>query len=77
MKLPSLIDFALGPYGCPGRPLALMQLRLVVADVVSRFDIEFPTGEDGSNFIDNVKDHFTWDLSDLMLCFKPREQGIV
>ncbi|KAJ4289805.1 hypothetical protein N0V90_011136 [Kalmusia sp. IMI 367209] len=51
------------------------KVALVVADVVSRFDIEFPAGEDGSKFIDNVKDHFTWGLADLMLCFKPREQS--
>ncbi|CAD0109773.1 unnamed protein product, partial [Aureobasidium uvarum] len=61
--------FAIGPYGCIGRPLALMQIRLVVADAVTRFDIAFPTGKDGSEFIENTKDRFTWGLAELSICF--------
>lgn len=49
-----------------------MQLRTVVAESVVKFDIQFPPGEDGSNFIDNVKDRFTWGLAELNLCLLPR-----
>ncbi|KAI1136397.1 putative cytochrome P450 monooxygenase [Hypoxylon sp. FL0543] len=64
--------FLIGPYGCIGRPLAQMQIRTVVALAVSRFDIEYPPGKDGSEFIENIKDRFTWGLADLNICFKPR-----
>ncbi|KAH7311409.1 putative cytochrome P450 [Stachybotrys elegans] len=64
--------FSTGPYGCIGRPLALMQLRLVIADCITKFDIGYPKGHDGSGFIDNVKDRFTWGLAELILCFRPR-----
>ena len=62
-----------GPYGCIGRPLALMQIRLIIADVISRFDVEFPPGKDGSDFIENTKDRFTWGLAELSICFRPRK----
>lgn len=65
-------DAMIGPYGCIGRPLALMQIRLVIADAISRFDIAFPPGQDGSDFIDNTKDRFTWGLADLNICFRAR-----
>ncbi|KAI9164122.1 Cytochrome P450 monooxygenase notG' [Paramyrothecium foliicola] len=64
--------FSTGPYGCIGKPLALMQLRLVVADCIMKFEIEYPKGQDGRHFIDNVKDRFTWGLAELNLCFQPR-----
>lgn len=48
-----------------------MQLRLVIAECVARFDVEFPLGKDGSEFIENVKDRFTWGLADLNICFRP------
>ncbi|KAI1633765.1 putative cytochrome P450 monooxygenase [Biscogniauxia mediterranea] len=64
--------FSLGSYGCIGRPLAQMQIRTLMAQIVRRFDVEFPPGQDGSKFIENTKDRFTWGLADLDLCFKPR-----
>ncbi|KFA53843.1 hypothetical protein S40293_01616 [Stachybotrys chartarum IBT 40293] len=64
--------FSIGPYACIGRPIALMQLRLVVADCVTNFDVEFAQGCDGSEFIDNVKDYFTWGMAELNLCFRSR-----
>lgn len=50
-----------------------MQIRLVIADAVSRFDIQFPMGKDGSEFVNNTKDRFTWGLAELNICFKERE----
>ncbi|KAI0603007.1 putative cytochrome P450 monooxygenase [Biscogniauxia sp. FL1348] len=64
--------FSLGPYGCIGRPLALLQIRTLMAQIIMRFDIEFPPGQDGSWFIENTTDRLTWGLADLDLCFKPR-----
>lgn len=62
----------LGPYGCIGRPLALMQIRTLVAKIVMHFDIHFAPGEDGSNLLEKSKDHFTLGLADLNLIFKQR-----
>ncbi|KAJ8101623.1 cytochrome P450 [Lipomyces tetrasporus] len=67
--------FLTGPYGCIGRPLALMQIRLVIAATVSKFDIGFPPGADGSDFVENTKDRFTWGLAELNLCFRPWQRS--
>lgn len=48
-----------------------MQIRLVIATTISRFDIEFQPGKNGFEFIENTKDHFTWGLAELSICFRP------
>lgn len=53
-----------------------MELRTVIAEIVVRFDIAFPPGKDGSEFIMNVKDRFTWGLPDLNICFHAPEEKI-
>lgn len=63
-------DTVTGSYACIGRPLALMEMRLVTADVISRFDVEFPVGKDGSEFINHTRDQFVWGVSDLHICFR-------
>jgi cytochrome P450 len=67
-----LIVHALGPYGCIGKPLALMQMRALVSKIVMEFDISFAPGENGSNLLERSRDHFTLGLADLNLEFKPR-----
>ena len=62
----------LGPYSCVGKQLALMELRTVVALLVSQFDISFAPGEDGTRLLTDSKDYFTISISDLYLVFTPR-----
>lgn len=49
-----------------------MQIRLVVANAASKFDVEFPAGNDGAEFVDRTVDHFTWGLGKLNLILRPR-----
>jgi len=65
--------FMTGPYGCIGKPLALMQIRTLVARIVMSFDVSFAPGENGSNLLEKSRDHFTLGLEDLNLGFKRRE----
>jgi cytochrome P450 family 628 len=71
MTLINLYVFT-GPYGCIGKPLALMQIRTLVAKIVTNFDVSFAPGEDGTNLMDKSRDHFTIGLADLNLVFKKR-----
>ncbi|KAL8822793.1 MAG: hypothetical protein Q9191_006478 [Dirinaria sp. TL-2023a] len=48
-----------GPFGCIGRNLALMEMRAVIAMLVSRFDIRLAEGEDGSGLLEGSVDCFT------------------
>ena len=59
--------------GCVGKQLALMELRTVIALLVTGFDVEFAPGEDGTNLLENTKDCFTMAMADLYLQFKLRE----
>lgn len=58
-----------GPYGCIGKPLALMELRMVVASLVTRFNIVLAPGEDGHDLLERSRDQFTLNLGDLFLVF--------
>jgi tryprostatin B 6-hydroxylase len=62
----------LGPYGCIGKPLALMQIRTIAAKIILNFDVQFADGEDGTKLLENSRDHFTLGLADLNLVFKKR-----
>jgi cytochrome P450 len=63
----------LGPYGCVGKQLALMELRSVIARIVTEFDVSFAPGEDGTALLEESLDTFTIALAPLMLVFKKSE----
>lgn len=50
-----------------------MELRSVIALLVSQFDVQFAPGENGSRLINDSKDYFTITISDLDLVFTPRK----
>lgn len=49
-----------------------MELRIVVALLVTGFDIGFAPGENGESLLHDSKDFFTVSVADLMLNFTPR-----
>ncbi|KAK2778748.1 hypothetical protein FQN52_005483 [Onygenales sp. PD_12] len=69
----AFFPFSLGSYACIGKQLALMEVRSVVAKLVTEFDVGMAPGEDGSKLINETKDIFTLELADLFLSFKPRQ----
>ena len=68
--------FSVGPFGCIGKPLALLSLRTTIAQIVMRFDIGFPDDETdrGTRFETNCRDHFTMSLAELKICLKRRKK---
>jgi hypothetical protein len=48
-----------------------MEIRSVMAAMLSTFEISFAPGEDGSNLLENSKDMFTIDLASMYLSFTP------
>lgn len=61
-----------GPMGCIGKPLALIELRCVLAKLLTAFDVELAPGEDGEDLIQKGRDHFTMETGPLNLVFKAR-----
>ncbi|KAL3496570.1 cytochrome P450 [Aspergillus germanicus] len=68
----AFIPFSTGPAGCIGKNLALMEIRLMTAHLVSIYDIAFAPGEDGAELLKS-QDHFTVALNPLNLVFTRRE----
>ena len=52
---------------------ALMELRSVIARVVTEFDVSFAPGEDGTALLEDSLDTFTIALAPLMLVFTKRK----
>lgn len=52
-----------------------MELRTVISLLVTRFDIAFAPGEDGSTLLNDAKDTFTVRLAALQLVFVEREKS--
>lgn len=46
-----------------------MEMRLLVAECLSRYDVSFATGFDRARFLDTVEDCMSWRLGQLNLCF--------
>jgi cytochrome P450 family 628 len=63
----------LGPYGCVGKQLALMEIRNVMARIVTEFDVKFAPDEDGTKLLEESHDTFTIALAPLELIFTRRE----
>ncbi|KAF8861671.1 cytochrome P450 monooxygenase-like protein [Acephala macrosclerotiorum] len=66
------IPFASGAYSCIGKQLALMELRIVTARLVTEFEIAFALGETGKDLLEKTKDVFTMEVAPLMLVFTRR-----
>jgi cytochrome P450 len=65
--------FSTGPFGCIGKNLALMEIRLLTTELLLRYDVRLAEGEDGSKLLKGTRDHFTLGLGDLMVLWEERK----
>ncbi|KAE9369395.1 cytochrome P450 monooxygenase-like protein [Stipitochalara longipes BDJ] len=70
----AFMPFSLGTYSCIGKQLALMELRIVTARLVTQFDIGFAPGEDGTDLFEKTKDVFTLEVAPLKIVFTQRSK---
>ncbi|KAF1947502.1 cytochrome P450 [Clathrospora elynae] len=76
LRKDAFLPFGYGAYNCAGRPLALLQLRMVVAMVCNRFEISFAPGKEAECLqFQNQADCFTLHLERLPLLLKERPNG--
>lgn len=66
-------NYFLGPYSCVGKQLALMELRRVLAEVFTRYDVSFAPGQTQAAFLESKKDAFTLVTGPLQLLFSRRQ----
>ena len=68
------VPFSYGAYNCAGKPLAMMQLRMVIAMLVRNFKLSFTPGEEAEceRFIQDQADCFTLHIHALPLSLEAR-----
>ena len=49
--------FSIGPYGCIGKNLAYMEIRLLTTNIIRQFDVKLAEGETGEKLLMGTKDH--------------------
>lgn len=54
----AFIPYSLGPMNCVGKPLAQMELRVVLAMMVQELDLELDMGWDPARWERDMVDHF-------------------
>ncbi|KAI0506267.1 cytochrome P450 monooxygenase-like protein [Xylaria bambusicola] len=68
----AFIPFGSGPFGCIGKRLALIEIRRVVAEIVSRYDMKPAPEHNKEAFLDGKKDTHTLVSGPLHLIFVER-----
>ncbi|KAH8728233.1 cytochrome P450 [Phaeosphaeriaceae sp. PMI808] len=76
LRKEAFVAFGYGAYNCAGKPLAMLQLRMVIAMIIRRFEISIPPGQEDvfKHFIEEQSDCFTLHLNPLPLSLKKRDQ---
>jgi cytochrome P450 len=67
----AFIPFSTGVYNCVGQKLAMMEMRVVVANLLRSFEIEF-AGDMGEAVVRNSRDAFTVTVGALDVKLTPR-----
>lgn len=70
-KAPFIV-FTRGPYTCPGRHLALMELSMAISRIAMRYDLAFVSAEEADKFDNGSMDTFLMSLPPLSITFTPR-----
>ncbi|EJD00159.1 high nitrogen upregulated cytochrome P450 monooxygenase 2 [Fomitiporia mediterranea MF3/22] len=71
-NMAAFIPFSYGPANCAGRALALAEMRMVVALLMQRFDIQFAPEYDPCRWEEELEDHFVMANGGLPVVLTPR-----
>ncbi|KAK7943504.1 uncharacterized protein PG986_012617 [Apiospora aurea] len=64
--------FHLGKHACIGKPMAMEEMRSVLARLALQFDMDLAPGQDWEEHQERIMDHFTMSLPKLYLSFRQR-----
>jgi len=68
----AFIPFSYGPANCAGRNLALVEMRIVVALLIQRFEMRFMQGYDPSRWEEDTEDFYVLKTGKLPIVLTPR-----
>ena len=69
----AFIPFSIGPMNCPGKGLAMQQMRTVVCALLQRFRFRLEEGWDLRRYEADFKDYFTANRPELPVELEPRK----
>ena len=72
----AFIPFSTGSAGCVGKPLALVELRVVIASLVQAFDMRFAPGYDAKQWEEDFQDYFVARKGELPVVLSCRALGL-
>ncbi|PCH43669.1 cytochrome P450 [Wolfiporia cocos MD-104 SS10] len=58
LNVNAFMPFSIGPANCVGKPLALLELRIVISYMVQNFDMRFADGYREDQWEDDLRDYF-------------------
>ncbi|KAK7214882.1 hypothetical protein V2G26_002885 [Clonostachys chloroleuca] len=67
-----LTPFLTGKYSCPGKQLALLEIRQVICEIARRYHIDFSEPQTRACFPENIIDGFSLHCPKLELVFSSR-----
>ena len=68
----AFIPFSYGPANCAGRALALVEMRVITALLMQRFEIQFAPGYNPTDWEDQLEDFFAVCNGPLPVTLTPR-----
>ncbi|KAH0614555.1 uncharacterized protein H6S33_000191 [Morchella sextelata] len=68
----AFIPFSVGAFGCVGKSLALLELRMVTAKILHKFNVSSAEGNSVEKLYNNSFDGFTLLIGDIEVVFTPR-----
>jgi cytochrome P450 len=68
----AFIPFSTGPANCVGRNLAMLEMRMVLAHMVRKFEISFVEGYNPARWEAGLRDHFVFDKGSLPVVISAR-----
>ncbi|KDR74133.1 hypothetical protein GALMADRAFT_250969 [Galerina marginata CBS 339.88] len=71
-NLAAFLPFSLGPMNCVGKPLAQLELRVVVATLVQQFDMDLKPGWNHKNWEEKLEDYFVFTKGQLPVIIDTR-----
>ena len=71
----AFIPFSVGPGSCAGKPLAILELRIVIATLMQKFEMQFAEGYDISEWEEAKEDWFAMKNGRLPVTIRLRHLG--
>lgn len=71
-NMAAFIPFSYGPAVCAGRLLAIVEMRMVAALIMQRFEMRFADGYDPRDWEEAMKDYFVAESGKLPVVLTPR-----